>query len=450
MVRDFGRGCVAAALSGLMMAATACDQPASPRLAADIVGGTGTLGVAATSSGPSLHGADDPDGYVVRVDTAGSQHIDANGVVTYTGLSAGAHRVDLYDIVPNCWSLDNDPRAVDVTAGVAGTTRFDVGCVAEGTIYITDTTTGVDLDADGYAVTVDGNAAAAIAPNDSAWANGVASGTHSVALTGLAANCTVSGPNPQEITLSSGTTVPVTFAVSCAPTGSGSGTLTVITNTTGSNFDPDGYTLTLDGTASQAMGLADTVSMAVVAGAHPVALSGLAANCTVGDANPRTVSVAASGTDTTTFSVTCGAAPPAEVVAEGQLKMGPATLGNDVQTFSLDVRADGTGRFAYTDYGNVQANGNPAMLIADPAADPGTSFTAYRDGSSACADPTRGVELDGMGRDPNDGTLLPFTVELCDNGPAGAGADFFSFFAPPPLKNYGRSGAVTSGDIAKQ
>lgn len=43
---------------------------------------------------------------------------------------------------------------------------------------------------------------------------------------------------------------------------------------------------------------------------------------------------------------------------------------------------------------------------------------------------------------------MSYTVALCDNGPAGSGADFFSFYIPE--KGYGRSGVATSGDIVKQ
>ena len=89
------------------------------------------------------------------------------------------------------------------------------------------------------------------------------------------------------------------------------------------------------------------------------------------------------------------------------------------------------------------------MIVADPSSDPETAFTAFRNGSTACADPARGAEFDGIGRDPNDGSLVRFTVAACDNGPPGDGADFFSFYAPPP-KGYGRSGMLTSGDVAKQ
>src|SRR5207247_10634259 len=103
------------------------------------------------------------------------------------------------------------------------------------------------------------------------------------------------------------------FSVSCAPVGSGSGSLTVTTSTTGYNLDPDGYTVTIDGTNSEPIATNGSVTFTAPAGANPVALSGVAANCTSRRANPQTVTVTAGGAATTTFAVTCGAPPPAEV-----------------------------------------------------------------------------------------------------------------------------------------
>jgi len=186
----------------------------------------------------------------------------------------------------------------------------------------------------------------------------------------------------------------------------------------------------------------------VAAGAHPVALSGVAANCVVGGANPRTVSVPAGGTATTTFAVTCNAQlPPPEVGGQGQIGMGPATPGDSVLTFAFDLRADLTGRFTATDYGDIHPSGTPASITTDPATDPATSITAYRNSSSACGDPSRGVEVDAVGRE-DAGQLVSYTVQLCDNGPAGSGSDFWSIFIPS--EGYGHSGSVTSGDIVKR
>src|SRR5207253_4839654 len=63
----------------------------------------------------------------------------------------------------------------------------------------------------------------------------------------------------------------------------------------------------------------------VQATAHPVELTGIAGNCTVSGQNPRTVTVATSGT-TTTFTITCAALPP----PTGDLTVTNSTTGQDL------------------------------------------------------------------------------------------------------------------------
>jgi len=62
-----------------------------------------------------------------------------------------------------------------------------------GSLTVSASTTGSSLDADGYTVTVDGGSPQAIGINGSVTFNGLAAGGHSIALSGVAANCTVSG-----------------------------------------------------------------------------------------------------------------------------------------------------------------------------------------------------------------------------------------------------------------
>src|SRR5207247_11344842 len=112
---------------------------------------------------------------------------------------------------------------------------------------------------------------------------GPAPGTHSVAVSGAAQSCT-SGANPQSGSVTAGGMTSVTFSLSCAPIGSGSGSLTVTTSTTGYNLDPDGYTVTIDGTNSQPIVTNASVTVTAPAAANPVALSGVAATCTVTEA----------------------------------------------------------------------------------------------------------------------------------------------------------------------
>jgi len=230
-------------------------------------------------------------------------------------------------------------------------------------------------------------------------------------------------------------------------TASSSGdTLVVSTSTSGSNLDVDGYTVTVDGTNAQLSATNGRVTFTgLAAGDHPVALSGVAANCTVSGANPQTVTVPAGGTASATFAVSCTSTVP-RVTGLGQIGVGSPTPGTNVQTFDFDVRADLTGRFTATDYNDVQPDGKVASLTTDASADPATSVTAYRNSSSACSDRSRGVEFDAVGRE-RTGAIVSYTVAVCDNGPAGSGMDLWSIFLPS--ESYDRSGNLTSGDIAK-
>src|SRR6266545_945861 len=275
---------------------------------------------------------------------------------------------------------------------------------------------------------------------------GLAIGNHTVTLSDVAANCSVDKTVTVAVPLvGSGST---TFLVRCSPNAPPpTGDLTVTTGTTGSNVDPDGYTVTIDGGASQAIATNGTVTFTgLAAGSHSVVLSGLAGNCAVSGANPRTVTVPAGGTVTTAFAVSCAGAPPpaGRVTGRGQVGTEAPQPGNNVQSFDFDVRADLTGRFTGTDYSDLHPGGVPATLTTDNAADPETSITAFRSSSSACADPSRGVEIDATGREDTGG-VVAYTLALCDNGPADSGMDFFSVFIPS--EGFRRSGQVASGDI---
>ncbi len=631
MVRGGGRCWLAAAVA-ILLGATACNDSESPQPDAALLPlpDLGTLAVTVGTSGSDI----DPDGYTVTVDGSVSQSVGANGLVTFTGLAAGDHTVGLSGVASNCTVSGDNPRTVSLIIGVVGTTSFSVGCAAipkTGDLTATTSTTGSSLDPDGYTVTVDGNSSKAIGTNASVTFTGLSAGDHSVALSGVAANCSASGGTSRTVTVPAGGTASTTFAVSCAAT---TGNLTVTTNTTGSNLDPDGYTVVVDGSQSQAIGINTsvtfsglspgnhsvqlnglaqnctvssnprtvsitagttatttftvsctaptttgtlsvttsttgqnipasytlnvtgpsfptgtsqpiganaTVTATVTSGDYQVSLSGVPSNCTVSGANPRTVTVPANGTGPTTFSVSCtaptttgtlsvttsttgqnipasytlnvtgpsfptGASTPinangnvtatvtsgdyqvslsdvpsnctvsganprtvtvpaggtatttfavtcsaqsatGEVIGKGQIGTGSPTPGNNVQTFDFDVRADLTGRFTGTDYGDLHPGGVPATLTTDQSTDPATSITAYRSSSTACSDPSRGVEFDAIGREDTGG-LVNYTVAACDNGPAGSGLDFWSVFIPS--ENFGRSGNVTSGDIVKR
>src|SRR2546421_5163226 len=275
-VRTSGRR-VLVAMPATLFVASACAVPQSPKPAAALLMPTYPLGVTVSTAGVAL----DPDGYVVWVDDALSQPIDDNGALTFN-VPSGAHEVALYGVAANCTVGGFNPRMVYPGSDLVAATAFTVTCRSQGDVYVSTSTTGVDLDPDGYTVTVDGGAGQPMASNGTVPFPGVAAGSHTVALSGIAGNCSVTSANPQTVTVTAGATTGAPFSLSCAPTGGGSGTLTIATSTTGSNLDSDGYSLTGDGTTSRPIVTNGSVTVAVAAGAHPVALSGVAANCVVG------------------------------------------------------------------------------------------------------------------------------------------------------------------------
>jgi hypothetical protein len=86
------------------------------------------------------------------------------------------------------------------------------------------------------------------------------------------------------------------------------GALEIITAYTGSAIDPDGYTLVLNGVASGALDVADTLLLRNLPEAeYVVGLADVAANCDNGGGNPRGVAVSGNRTSRVIFQVKCRA-----------------------------------------------------------------------------------------------------------------------------------------------
>ena len=231
---------------------------------------------------------------------------------------------------------------------------------ATGTLNVTTTTTGASLDPDGYTVTVDGSNSASIGDNSSQSFANLSSGSHSVTISGVATNCTVSGGTTQSANVPAGGTGTVAFQVSCAAT---TGTLTVTTATTGANLDPDGYSVSVDGGSGTS--IADNGSQSFTSlssGNHSVSLSGVAANCTVSGGTSQTANVPAGGSVTAAFQVSCVApaathlafsVQPSNAIAGGAIS--PA-----VQVSALDAS------------GNVATSYNGTITVA-LGANPGST-----------------------------------------------------------------------------
>ena len=310
--------------------ALGCDNPASPKPSADLLPPlTGSIKVSAPTTGSDL----DPNGYTATLDLLQSQSVPTNGSTTFSGVLLGVHAVQLSGVASNCSLNSSNPQTVTLT-GSSATASFSVNCTATtGSLTVTTSTTGSNLDPDGYTVTVDGNQKA-IGINNSVTFSGLSPGNHSVQLNGLAQNCTVSS-NPRTVSITAGSTTKTTFSVGCTAT---TGTLKVTTSTSGS-VPTSNYTVTVDWNAASAQQIAPnngsvTFSNLSATG-HSVALSGFPANCTVTSANPQSVNVPAGGTATVAFKVSCTA-----TATTGTLTIATSTMGQNLPA-SYTVTATG-------------------------------------------------------------------------------------------------------------
>jgi len=199
------------------------------------------------------------------------------------------------------------------------------------------------------------------------------------------------------------------------------GNLTVTTSTTGSSLDPDGYTVTVDGTSSQLIGINGSVTFTgLVAGNHSVALSGVAANCTVSGGSSQTVTVPSGGTVTAAFSVTC-------MAVTGKMT-GGGKLGDrrDFATFGFEAKPTG-GEIQFVQH--CPDGVNPAS----PTCALGTfdfhgrvtagSFNLVA-GAPNCRTWSGSGTVKAKDAPSRNGTYA-FTVNAaCDNGEPGRGTDF--------------------------
>jgi hypothetical protein len=275
---------------GLFLA-VGCKDPSGPA--------TGSALVTVTTSGV---GVDTTSHYAISVDGGAGTPIAWNGSLTIVALKVGDHRITLAGMPPNC-SVAQNPRTVTISASAATTVPFAVSCAApSGYVQVKTSTTGVDLDPDGYAVSVDYLAAQPLGVNATMTIPNLAVGSHSVALSGVAANCTLAGPNPANITVANGDTTRITFSISCVAVG----WVRIATATTGVDLDLNGYTVFVDGTKTGAVAVNAVATLpAVASGTHNVQLADVSSNCAVAGSNPRSVAVPTHDTAQVTFQVSC-------------------------------------------------------------------------------------------------------------------------------------------------
>ncbi len=287
-------------------------QPA--QFAVGCVSIMGVIGVTTTTIG----GGTDPDGFTIVMGSAPPIAIGARDSAFFPGFAQGDYPVVIGGLALNC-SVTPNPRTIRVITGTAvrdtARTTFAVNCASStGSIRTTTRTTGVEPDPDGYSLLLDGSVVvASLGTNATANLTGVTAQDHSVRLSGVAPNCTVAEANPQLVTVVVDATSDITFNVTCVST---RGDIRIVTQTTGSDLDPDGYEVAVNAQPRLAIpvnGSARTPLLPV--GGYSVRLDGVASNCTVSGPNPRPVTVTGGNTAEVLFTVSCSPVARIEVSA---------------------------------------------------------------------------------------------------------------------------------------
>jgi hypothetical protein len=176
------------------------------------------------------------------------------------------------------------------------------GVPETGSLVVHITTTGDDLDPDGYVVRVDSLEPHPVGVNETLIVPEVARGDHTVEVGDLASNCNADGENPKVVSLQTPGASEIAFQIACIVR---TGMLQVRTFTSGNSGAVDGYVVWVDG--DQARGIAPTgaVAFLLLPGDHQVLLDELPSSCMVEGDNPQMVSIAVDEIGRLVMNISC-------------------------------------------------------------------------------------------------------------------------------------------------
>ena len=142
----------------------------------------GTLVVSTITAG----GDPDRDGFQLTIDGLGSITLEPTDSAQVI-IPAGRHALGLQGVAGQCSVDPGMPVDVDIASQKTTPVSFAVSCPAVGA-RVTTTTTGLDIDQDGYRVMVDGIDQAPI-PSNAVGFFRSEPGSRTIALTGSRASC---------------------------------------------------------------------------------------------------------------------------------------------------------------------------------------------------------------------------------------------------------------------
>jgi TolB protein len=181
----------------------ACDGPEAPQ--------GGAVSVTAVSSGPAVLSA----ALGVSVDGVIYTGLSGTAPLVIAPLPVGDHQLELMGLPVHCAVEGEQLRTVNLIQGDTAGVEFVVRCEqAAGTVLVTASSEGQEIDPNGYRVVVDGTLQGEISIAG-ALSLAIPPGLHILELGHLTANCSAA-QNPRDIMVPSGGSLTTAhFAVSC-------------------------------------------------------------------------------------------------------------------------------------------------------------------------------------------------------------------------------------------
>jgi WD40-like Beta Propeller Repeat len=187
---------------------------------------------------------------------------------------------------------------------------------------------------------------------------GLTPGAHTLRLHGMAVNCAVAGQNPRSVTVVSDDTTMAQFILLCEAR---VGSVRVTTATTGSDLDPDGYTVVVVDGQTRAISVNGSATMTNVReGLRLVTLAGVSPNCAITGPDTISVAVTLGGTADVAFALEC--------VLSGNLAVAVATTGVDLDPDGYRVAVQSR-TVGFTGELDIAANGSASLPRLRPADD---------------------------------------------------------------------------------
>ena len=219
----------------------------------------------------------------------------------YNGLAAGAHEVRLGGVPTTC-NIGENPRRVTLRGDDTALVVFNIQCPrTTGDLQVSITTSGPDPDPNGYVLLLGSLGSISVPNSFNQTLQFVPAGTYSMSLADVAANCTASPA--QNITITPGQTSTVTFTVTCTPVA----IVKVVSATTGTESDVDGFLMTVGSGAPLRVPANGTVNLRATTGTSNWTLSDVQPNCVLSGPSSGSATVAAGDTVTIDVSATCAA-----------------------------------------------------------------------------------------------------------------------------------------------